>query len=91
MARIFEHRIFLRCDELSAALHTVSGEMERRSEEKDHIIEMLQSQHTYLTQTILQNENHVKELKGTPIVAFELTESETVTEPWELQDSSKRG
>ncbi|VDK74171.1 unnamed protein product [Litomosoides sigmodontis] len=47
----------IKCVESTAALDLLSNELERRSREKDAIIEMLQSQHTYLTQTLLVNEN----------------------------------
>ncbi|MCP9261941.1 BMA-HCP-2 [Dirofilaria immitis] len=46
----------IKCIESTAALDLLSNELERRSQEKDDIIEMLQSQHTYLTQTILLKE-----------------------------------
>ncbi|OZC11230.1 hypothetical protein X798_01646 [Onchocerca flexuosa] len=43
--------------------------MERRSQEKDDIIEMLQSQHTYLTQTILLNEKRENQSSILPTVS----------------------
>ncbi|VBB26933.1 unnamed protein product [Acanthocheilonema viteae] len=52
----------IKCVESTAALDLLSDELERRSQEKDAIIEMLQSQHTYLTQTILLNEKGEKQL-----------------------------
>uniref|UniRef100_A0A915PLM3 Uncharacterized protein n=1 Tax=Setaria digitata TaxID=48799 RepID=A0A915PLM3_9BILA len=50
----------MKCAESAAALDLLSDELERRSQEKDDIIEMLQSQHTYLTQTVLQSEKNAK-------------------------------
>lgn len=55
----------------------LSGELERRSQEKDAVIEMLQSQHTYLTQTILINEKSEKQLMISPTVSQNIDISES--------------
>ncbi|EJD76266.1 hypothetical protein, variant [Loa loa] len=59
----------IKCVESTAALNLLSGKLERRSQEKDAIIEMLQSQHTYLTQTILLNEKTEKQLMTSPTIS----------------------
>ncbi|VDK64326.1 unnamed protein product [Onchocerca ochengi] len=59
----------MKCVESTAALDLLSSEMERRSQEKDDIIEMLQSQHTYLTQTILLNEKSERQSTIFPTVS----------------------
>ncbi|VDO31126.1 unnamed protein product, partial [Onchocerca flexuosa] len=59
----------MKCVESTAALDLLSSEMERRSQEKDDIIEMLQSQHTYLTQTILLNEKRENQSSILPTVS----------------------
>ncbi|CAG9537486.1 unnamed protein product [Cercopithifilaria johnstoni] len=59
----------IKCVESTAALDLLSGELERRSQEKDAIIEMLQSQHTYLTQTLFLNEKSEKQSTSPPTVS----------------------
>ncbi|KAM3719144.1 Coiled-coil domain-containing protein [Dirofilaria immitis] len=59
----------IKCIESTAALDLLSNELERRSQEKDDIIEMLQSQHTYLTQTILLKEKNEKQLMIPPTIS----------------------
>ncbi|EJW76686.1 hypothetical protein WUBG_12405 [Wuchereria bancrofti] len=62
--------------ESTAALDLLSSKLERRSQEKDAIIEMLQSQHTYLTQTILLNQKSGKQLT-TPLTISQSIRTDT--------------
>lgn len=69
---------------MSAALDSMSTELRRRSEEKDEIIEVLQSQHSHLSQMLRQQETdgstvEVAPQQQQPIVA-EIRHISTETE-----------
>ncbi|VDO37036.1 unnamed protein product, partial [Brugia timori] len=66
----------IKCIESTAALDLLSSKLERRSQEKDAIIEMLQSQHTYLTQTILLNQKSEEQLT-TPLTLSQSIKTDT--------------